>query len=125
MSRVTLLKGSDAEIFVNGSPLCGVTKLEVAESLKTYEIYEYLSGEFAERLPLKREYELTLVKAFAKDEPLDIYGEYTLGIRTDGSEEVYTKCKTLAKTNSFTAGSPLTVTYKIRAYSKKEVEGND
>lgn len=125
MSKTVLFKGGDARIYVNGKILCRVLSVKISESCKTYDIYEYLSGEAVKRLPLKREYIITVERAFSPEDGTEEYEDFTLTVKTGDRKTAYTGCNISEKTVEIKPDGTPAVVVKINAVSKKEVNGNE
>lgn len=122
MTTEVLLKGDDIQVLLNNEIIGGIVKLTVKETEEYYNIQEYLSGEFVDQIPLKREYEITVEKAYTEENVFKEIKNFEIAVKAEKSETVYGGCVLAEKTDNFSQKNPLFSVYRIIAKSKSEKE---
>lgn len=118
MIRYVLLKGDDISVYINNHLLGAVISANIKETTDYYDVMQYLSDEEVDRIPLKKEYSITLKKNFENISPFDNSEEFSLKIKSIEKETTYDPCILLEEENFLSQNNTLTTVYKIKAYNK-------
>lgn len=86
MNELTLTRGRDVGLYLDGELLCGVTRMHAISRYRRHEMYEYLSGEPYDTVPAGERHEivLTVLSLFGGSIPMN--GSFELKT-TDGDTE--------------------------------------
>lgn len=122
MTPVVLLKGDDISVLLNDKIIDAVISLNIKETVTYYNIYQYLSGEPAKQIPLKREYNLILKKSFSEDNPFKNIADFSLEVKYPGKTVLYEHCNLTEEESELLQNKDLVTIYKINALLKNEQE---
>lgn len=118
MTRYVALKGDDISVYINNHLLGAVMSANIKETTDYYDVRQYLSDEEVDRIPLKKEYSITLQKAFENINPFENSEEFSLKIKSKEKETTYEPCVLLEEENFLSQNNTLTTVYKIKAYNE-------
>lgn len=118
MTRYVFLKGDDISVYINDELLCAVISANIIETTTYYDVMQYLSDEEVERINLRKEYNITLKKAFTNENPIVNPEDFSLKIKSKNNVITYEPCILLEEENFLSQNNTLTTVYKIKAYNK-------
>lgn len=93
MSELRIVRGTDVTLYVDTTPLFGVTSFSAVEKKSTYDIYEYLSTEPCERIPQRSSYEIKLSIMALFSDQLPTENGYELRVADGDTEYIYENCR--------------------------------
>lgn len=115
MTELSITRGRDIVLFLNGEPLCGVTHMKAQSRYPRRELYEYLSSEPYAAAPQGESHEigLTVLALFSGAIPME--GSFTL-LAVDGEEEIlYEGCAVIGCSRELMGDKTVADTYTLRA----------
>lgn len=115
MTELSITRGRDIELCLDGEPLCGVTHMKAQSRYPRRELYEYLSSEPYASVPQgeSHEIELTVLSLFSGAIPAD--GSFTL-LAVDGEEEIlYEGCAVIGHSRSIEGDKTVADVFTLRA----------
>ncbi len=114
MIRVTLLKGDDIQVFVNGSILDAVIKVVVKKQEEYHKIYEYLSNKEVDSVLQSSKIDIELTTAYCENSILQLNTAFDLAIQGKEKSDTYKNCKIIQEETTLSNTKDLVTVYKIQ-----------
>ena len=93
MNELRIVRGTDVKLYMNDTPLFGVTSFSAVQKNSTYDVYEYLSAEPCEHVPQGSRYEIKLSMMALFDGQLSADNSFTLRVTDGNTEYRYENCR--------------------------------
>ncbi len=114
MIRVTLLKGDDIQVFVNGNILDAVIKVVIKKQEEYHKIYEYLSNKEVDSVLQNSKYDIELTTAYCENSIVQLNTAFDLTIQGKEKSDTYKDCKIIQEETTLSNTRDLVTVYKIQ-----------
>ncbi len=122
MTVVTLLKGDDITVALNDKIIDSVLEVNIKKTEEYYNVLQYLSIEPVDEILQKREYIITLKKAYSEEKFFDMNTEFNLKITSKIKSVTYFACKITEEETSLLPTKEMISAYKIKCNLSDEQE---
>ncbi|MBQ3264322.1 MAG: hypothetical protein IJH07_00960 [Ruminococcus sp.] len=95
MNELRIVRGTDVKLYVDQTPLFGVTAFSAVQKPLYHEVYEYLSAKPCERISQGTRYELTLSVMALFDKQLPSQSVFTLSVVDSDTTYYYEGCRVI------------------------------
>lgn len=92
MTELCVTRGRDIDLYVDGEPLCGVTRLRAVSRTQRHELFEYLSAQPYEIVPEGQKHEITMTVLSLFADGIPAQGSFTLSVIDGETEYRYEGC---------------------------------
>ena len=125
MTELSIKRGRDIDLSVNGHPLCGVTHFSAVTKRQRHELCEYLCGEPYAACTEGESHELvlTVLSLFAGGIPQE--DGFTLSVEDGETEYCYENCTVVKIERDIRGDKAVIDRYTVRAVSMTQRRMND
>lgn len=120
MTVVTLLKGDDIKVLLNGNVIDAVLEVKINKTEEFYDVLQYLTNEPVDKVLKKRKYEITLKKAYSQEKLFDLNTKFDLQIVSKSKTVTYIDCEIIEEEHSLLPAKDMITAYKIKCNSAEQ-----